>query len=721
MSVTPNPPTSLFDVAFRDASIGMALIAPSGAWLDVNPALCRLLGRDRAAMMAQPAETLADTGDWQRNVDALRATLEAGETHYSVDQRYRHADGHHVPTRIDVSVVRDAQGRLAYMLAQVQDLSDQMEAQDARDAFFDVAPDPLAVVDADGVIEAANPAWASVLDWTAEQLHARPLHTLLHPGDLPADERERCLVMIAGRRTRVRRGDGEYRWVDWSVRAGTRGRWFCAARDVTAEHEAELRRQRDHAALAARVATDSAALSEAHARLSLHTDSSPLATIEWDRELRVIQWSARAEALFGWRAEEVMGRRPSEWTFVPAEDEARVGAAIASLFQGVPRLSMINRNYTRDGAVLSCEWHNSVLYDSRGNLTSVLSLVHDVSAQIATERALRDRDARFRATFEQSAVGFAHLDPDGSWRRVNQRLCEMLGYSEDELQHMRFADLTHPDDLASDLAQTEQLMAGTIPRFAMEKRYVRKNGEVFWANLNVSLRRDDDGAPMYFMAVIENIQARKLAEHALHKAHHELEEKVAERTRELERLALTLQEQASQDALTGLANRRALLERLERAIDRARRYGSLLALLFIDLDRFKSINDRHGHDAGDDVLKTCAARLVSQVRSTDIVARLGGDEFVVVLEQLRETVHIEALAEKLRAALVVPISIKGVSHSLSASIGISLYERDGTTAEQLLQRADRKMYAAKAVGGDAVRSELGPHARAASSRTDMPR
>jgi PAS domain S-box-containing protein len=131
------------------------------------------------------------------------------------------------------------------------------------------------------------------------------------------------------------------------------------------------------------------------------------------------------------------------------------------------------------------------------------------------EAALRDSAERLQATFEQAAVGIAHVAPDGRWLRVNQKLCDIVGYTHQELVAGRFQDITHPDDLAGDLHLTNQLLAGEIAMFDLEKRYFRRDGTIVWVNLTASLVRESDGTPRYFISVIEDISARKRTEQAL--------------------------------------------------------------------------------------------------------------------------------------------------------------------------------------------------------------
>src|SRR3972149_260072 len=131
------------------------------------------------------------------------------------------------------------------------------------------------------------------------------------------------------------------------------------------------------------------------------------------------------------------------------------------------------------------------------------------------DAALAESEARFRATFEQAAVGLAHVAPDGRWLRANQKLCEIVGYSPEELLQRTFQDITHPDDLDTDLGQVQQVLSGQIPTYSREKRYLHRDGAIVWVNLTVSLLRRQDQSPDYFVSVVEDITARKLAEDRL--------------------------------------------------------------------------------------------------------------------------------------------------------------------------------------------------------------
>jgi diguanylate cyclase (GGDEF)-like protein/PAS domain S-box-containing protein len=303
----------------------------------------------------------------------------------------------------------------------------------------------------------------------------------------------------------------------------------------------------------------------------------------------------------------------------------------------------------------------------------LLVMVQEITRRVAAEETLRESEERFRATFNQAAVGIAHVAPDGRWLRVNQKLCDILGYGREELQGLTFQNITHPDDLGPDVESARRLLAGEIADFSLEKRYLRKNGSTVWIDLSVSLVRDHAGAPKYFISVSEDISERKRVEGQLaHLANH--------------------------DALTNLPNRNLLRDRLEQAMVYARRDNRLAAVLSLDIDRFKNVNESLGHGMGDRMIAQIAARLPMVLREGDTVARVGGDEFVTVLSDMGRVEDVAAVSHKMLSAVSEPLLIDGHELFLTGSIGISLYPRDGEDGPTLLRNADTAMYRAKDAG-----------------------
>ena len=280
------------------------------------------------------------------------------------------------------------------------------------------------------------------------------------------------------------------------------------------------------------------------------------------------------------------------------------------------------------------------------------------------------RETLYRVTYDQTAVGIAHTDLDGRFRRANAKYCEMVGRPEAELLKMTFMDVLHPKDIPSPETMARVLREGGIEE---EERFVRKDGSVRTGSVAVAVVRDAAGKPDYFVAMVQDITERKKAQEQ------------AERT-------------VHYDLLTGLPNRTLLFDRLAQNLKHARRKKAPVGLLFIDLDRFKNVNDTLGHRNGDLLLKTAAERVSAAVRTEDTVCRAGGDEFVVVLSDLASTQDAARVAKKLVDAMAAPFRLEEREVFVTASIGIAVFPVDGDKPEILVNNANAAMLRAKQLG-----------------------
>lgn len=307
------------------------------------------------------------------------------------------------------------------------------------------------------------------------------------------------------------------------------------------------------------------------------------------------------------------------------------------------------------------------------NFDLVQALSHANEGLEKTNKSLLESENRFRLAFDSAPIGMALIGLDGKWLKVNQSLCNLLGYTKEELLHKDFQTITYPNDRKIDKDSVQQLLNGKINSFQTEKRYYDKQGDVIWVLFNAAIVRDSNQHPQYFIAQIQSIDAQKKAEEQLeYIAYH--------------------------DPLTGLFNR----EELYTAFDAIREYADQhhlnVAIYFVDLDYFKSVNDTFGHEIGDDLLKVVSSRLQSCIRSTDIAARLGGDEFILITTQFTDSNEINVTAERIRKTIAAPITIKSHKILISASIGISLYPQNGKDLNTLIRLADKALYEVKEKG-----------------------
>jgi diguanylate cyclase (GGDEF)-like protein/PAS domain S-box-containing protein len=325
----------------------------------------------------------------------------------------------------------------------------------------------------------------------------------------------------------------------------------------------------------------------------------------------------------------------------------------------------------RDGERIVLSLNATPMRNSAGEINGVTGTATDISK-------LKDREVELSAALEDQSLIFDSVSEgivmlrDGVVHKCNRRFAEMLGYSPAELvgrpSVLWYANPSEWDPAAS-LPHAVRDEDGSLHT---ELRVKRRDGSIFWCDARgriLNPERAEEGSLWIYI----DISARK------------------ERESRIQHLA-------DHDALTGLLNRRMFDDRLRQAIANARRSDSIVSLMLVDLDEFKAINDTYGHLTGDYVLRTVAKRIQDSVRETDTVARLGGDEFVVVLVGQRSTEDPAVVAEKMLGAITQPIPAGGRQLEIGASIGISIFPRDGDSTEALLKHADAAMYRVKDAG-----------------------
>lgn len=289
-------------------------------------------------------------------------------------------------------------------------------------------------------------------------------------------------------------------------------------------------------------------------------------------------------------------------------------------------------------------------------------------------------DAKFKDTFDAVAVGLVHVDLKGQFIRVNDYLCRFLGYSNEELLNLTFQQLSLPEDLPESLVWIKASLAGEVNHsFSKVKRYRHKNGSLVWSKLTTTLMKDRNGEPDYFISSIQDVADLKKAETALDESLQKLNFAYKE-----------LKQQSLKDGLTGVWNASAFRDHMLQAFERYQRHGAVSTQVFIDVDKFKEINDQYGHLVGDAVLKQLATVLVHESRATDIVARYGGDEFLVLLP---DSTQEQALnyCDRVGHSMVFDLD-GGESHEVSISFGICEISDEFESIEQWVEQADKMMY-----------------------------
>ncbi len=425
--------------------------------------------------------------------------------------------------------VRDEKGVITGGLAVAQDLRGHRLEEDEWQSFqarvLAQVEDAVNVIDPHQRVIYWNNAAARLYGVDAEDALGQPLSEIYHyewlnEGGRPVvlQELERngywqgeCLHRLAkdGREILVEASISPLREAE-----GAPAGFLAVIRDITArkkgeESRARLENERDELLQRLRCEIEETHRLQDH--LNLQFERMPIGCIVWDRDFRVESWNPAASTIFGYSFNEVMGQHAFK-AIVPPEAQPLIDELWQRLISGDTTANSVNENITRDGRRIVCQWSNTPLFDHDGTVSGVLSMVQDITDRVQAEDNLRVSEERFRSTFEKAAVGVAHIGNDGRWVQVNRKLCEILGYSRDEmLAGMRFQDITHPDDLERNVTLFEKALTKNLSSYAMEKRYLHKTGRVVWGNLTASLVDAPDSEP-YFVAVIEDITARKRAE-----------------------------------------------------------------------------------------------------------------------------------------------------------------------------------------------------------------
>ena len=333
-------------------------------------------------------------------------------------------------------------------------------------------------------------------------------------------------------------------------------------------------------------------------------------------------------------------------------------------------------------------------------ISQLANSVWDVVQRKQVEDNLKESEERFRLAFEHAHVGMTLVDLQGRFLKMNPQICLMFGYSQEELEGKSIKDITHPDYQSVSFSFIQQAVEGQVDHSEFEKLYIHKNGSFVWGLVSSSLVRNAAGEPVYFISHIQDITFRKQTEIELLK----LKESLEDANRELQIALIREQTLSHTDVLTGIHNRRYLFELAVQKFAVASRYQQPLAVMMIDIDHFKKVNDTFGHIVGDQMLKNVTKIAHAELRSADVIGRYGGEEFVILLPMTNAR-QAGLLAERIRAdvaALRLPTEKGDASATLSIGIVEINHKESMEAVEDVFRRADEAMYAAKQAGRNRV-------------------
>lgn len=422
------------------------------------------------------------------------------------------------------------------------------------------------------------------------------------------------------------------------------------------------------------IKTTEAKLKKSEAKLLAAQQIAKLGNWEWNLKTNEMLWSDEVFRIYGEKPQSFVPDYKKFSTYITAEDRTKILKATVQA-KKTGKIQRIEHKIKRkDGSIRYLLSSGKGIFDNEGSFTSIIGTVQDMTDQKRVENMLEQR----AQIIEQIHDSVIIMDLKGYILEWNNTSAFNLGYSAEEMIDKHISILFTKNNKRFLFKVFKRLKQQGVLRTEIELQ--DKNGKHFYGNLLLSFLKNDKGERNSIIAYVENITQRKNAEGELRKQKNLMEYR------------------AYHDELTGLPNRSYFLEELERTLNRVRHSKGLGALLFIDMDHFKEINDSLGHSHGDRVLKVISKRLIEAFRKSDFVARFGGDEFTTILENIKDINSVISKVQQLMEILNAPITINEQRHYITFSIGIALFPNDGETAEELLKNSDASMYKAKEMG-----------------------
>jgi diguanylate cyclase (GGDEF)-like protein/PAS domain S-box-containing protein len=646
------------------AAAGQAIVAVNLQRVVIywNRAAEELYGWSASEAIGRPSIDVIRRHEAPDRAAAMLEIMRRGQS-WSGDYEATRRDGSNITVFVTNTPVFDKDQQLIAIIGSSVDVTERKAAEATGrrlSAIVDGSGDAIFGTTNDGIVTSWNPAAEDLFGYTAEEITGQSIGVIA-PGERSLEQ--------SGMRDRLRAG-GAHEHLETTRRRkdGTMVDVLITASSSKDEAGKVVGLSVIAQDITERL-TAQRGLEASRRRLAEAQRTAQLGSFEFDVTSGALTWSEEYCRIMGLRVEV----EPSPGIFLsmvhPDDGEmvSRVWRDAAK--RGLP-IDLQFRIIRPDSQKRSVHARAIPEIADDGTVIKVAGTMMDNTEQVEADRVTRVAELRFEIGFEQSAIGAAITDLDGIPMRVNPAACQFFERPQEQLIGRRWTDYTHPDEMPLGQVVLARLASGH-DTYEDERRYLRPNGEVVWALTHATLVRDEANEPEYFFVQLQDITERKLMEHEL--AH-----------------------QALHDSLTGLPNRALLNDRLVHGLARSQRSGSQLAVMFLDVDQFKMVNDSLGHSAGDDLLRHAATRITGAIRPGDTVARFGGDEFVVVCDDV-SILETEQVAERVLEALGLPCQIGTQDVHITASLGIAVADADATP-ESLLRDSDAAMYRAKERG-----------------------
>ncbi len=638
----------------------------AGHFIFTNSSMCVSLRYNLHELDGKHSDTIIPEEDRENVFKAFSQVFKSGQTRTGFTHRVKRKDGIVITVETCISPLREATGRITGFICVSRDVTESMRLQKALSqseelhrTIIEQMYDSYYEVDLAGNFTFVNYSVCENLLYSKEELLGKNFSFVVPPDEIKNMFLAFNQVFRTGQPNKafshkILRRDGKVLYAESSIalRRDEKGQpigFRSISRDITE------RKQLEEALLEEKYFTDSV------------LDSLPGIFYALDENGRLIRWNKNEEKVTGYSSAELLNM--DALLTIAEEEREIVSSKIAEVFlKGYSSVETLI--LSKDGKKM--RYLLTGAHVDIGNKPYLVGMGLDISERIQADQALKQREERYRALFDSSLELVYVLDFEGTFLDANPAALELIGYSKEDIGRLNVASLFDPEDISQ---VTEMLNKAGVPglyKEMMEFKLLRKDGSHVYIEAQSSLIRRD-GKPYAIQGIARDITERKM-----------FEQKLAE--------------MATHDFLTGLPNRILLNDRFTMALAQAHRNKHRLAIIAIDLDRFKSVNDTLGHQAGDDLLKSIALRLKESVRSSDTVARMGGDEFLLLMPELHVIEDANKIIDKIANAFKEPFIIRGSRLNMSASMGLAIYPDGGDNMEALLRKSDAAMYNIKRHG-----------------------
>ncbi len=644
---------------------GDAIISstPDGVITSWNRAAESLFGYSSQEIIGRPG-ILLSSKDRVEETGSVMARVRAGEVVEDLDSIRVRKDGTEFPVSVTVAPIRDEAGTVVGVTSIPRDMTERKQAIAAAQrmaAIVENSVDAIIAKTLDGIITSWNPAAERLYGYRSEEIIGKSLF-LLVPEDRVAESRTILARISAGQRverletSRVRKNGTEFP-VSLTVSA------------ILDEHDVVV-----GVSAIARDVTEQKAAFEAAQRMAAIVENSEDAIIGATLEGIITSWNPAAERMYGYGSEEIIGQ-PGK-LLLPGGRASDMNAILAVNRAGGHVERVEATRVRKDGTTITVSISLSPIRGPDDAIVGISTIARDVTEQQKAAQNARRLTAAadlVHNVMASASFGIALADPNGSCRVVNRSLCDILGYDEAWILAHGLRDFVHPDDLERTLQNRARAIAGTADKNATKGRLVRADGATIWVRLVMVPIPGGDGEPDLLMTQVEDITAEHEAQEAL--AYHALH-----------------------DPLTGLYNRAWIMDALEADLRAAKRGGTSVGALLVDLDHFNVVNDSLGHGAGDEVMTCVADRIVAVLNPGDRLGRFGGDSFVILVQDVHDVQDVEQCAGRVSGSIAADLQVQGHRIVPTASIGIAV-STPTCTPESLLRDTDSALSRAKAAGG----------------------